>query len=408
MIFMGVDWGEDHHDLHLLDEPGASLGKARIPNSLEGVRKLHELVAAHTEDVEQVQVGIETDHGLLVEALVGSGYVVYPINPKIAHRNREEESLSGAKSDRADARLLANIVRTKRHSLRPISHDSPSVRAIKVLARRHKDVSRARQSVVNSLRSALLEFYPAALEAFGEDLGGRDSLAILQYAPTPEQARRLRPNKVMSALRQAGRQRNLERQAERLMEIFHKQQLEQPAPLAAAYGKIVASAVRELRHYDQELAQLEQQVREATQEHPDAEIYLSLPGLGFTLGARALGEFGDDQTRFTHPRERKVVAGTAPVTKESGKFRHVHRRYVTNKRLLDACMQWAFCSLTHSPGARAYYDRLRGPDGKKRSHHAGLRALANRWVGILDGCLRHRTLYDEQIAWPPAPEEVAA
>ena len=408
MIFLGVDWGEKQHDLHLVDESGESLGRARIPNSFEGIRRLHELVAAHTENVEQVQVGIETDHGLLVEALVGCGYQIYPINPKVAHRNREEESLSGAKSDRADARMLANIVRTKRHSLRPISHDSPSVRAIKLLARRHKDVVRARQRVVNTLRSALLEFYPAALEAFGKDLGGRDSLAILQYAPTPEQARRLRPNKLVSALRQGGRQRNLEQQAEHLMKVFHQRQLEQPAALTAAYGKIVASAVRELRHYDQELAQLERELPEATQEHPDTEIYLSLPGLGFTLGARALGEFGDDQTRFRHRKQRKLVAGTAPVTKESGKSRYVHRRYVTNKGLLDVCMQWAFCSLTHSPGARAYYDRLRGPDGKKRGHRAALRALANRWVGILDGCLRHRTLYDEQIAWPPPPQEAAA
>jgi transposase len=405
VIFLGVDWAEDHHDLRLLNEQGERLGKARIPDSLEGVRRLHELVAPHVEEAHQVVVGIETDHGLLVRAMVATGYRVYPFNPKQAKRYREQEAPSGAKSDELDAEVLAEAVRTKYHKLRPLASDSPQVDAIKVLARRHQELIWARQQEANSLRANLREFYPAAVEAFGKDLVGRDALAILAYAPTPERARRLRPAKVVSALRQGGRQRNLEREARRVLDIFQTERLEQPAPLADAYGQIVASSVGMLRQYNQQIAELEAQLTQALMEHPDAEIYLSLPGLGDVLGARVLGEFGDDQTRFTHPKERKAFAGTAPVTKQSGKLRYVHRRYACNDRLLDACTRWAFCSLTHSPGAYAYYKQLRA---RHKGHWEALRALGNRLVGILHGCLRHRTLYDESIAWPSHPEEAAA
>ena len=130
--------------------------------------------------------------------------------------------------------------------------------------------------------------------------------------------------------------------------------------------------------------------------HPDADIYLSLPGLGVVLGARVLGEFGDDPDRFTDPKSRKNYAGTSPLTIASGKKRAVLARHVRNRRLYDAIDQWAFCALSCSPGARALYDTHRAA---KQSHHQALRALGNRLVGILHGCLRHHTGYDEHTAW---------
>ena len=131
--------------------------------------------------------------------------------------------------------------------------------------------------------------------------------------------------------------------------------------------------------------------------HPNAEIYLSLPGLGKVLGARVMAEFGDDRTRFQNPKARKNFAGTSPITKSSGKHKAVLRRFACNHRLLDACYFWAFASLRRSPGAKDYYRRLRA---RRQSHKQALRALANRLVGILDGCLRHRQLYREKVAWP--------
>jgi transposase len=139
--------------------------------------------------------------------------------------------------------------------------------------------------------------------------------------------------------------------------------------------------------------------------HPDAEIYRSRPGLGGVLGARVLGEFGDDPGRYRDPRARRNYAGTSPVTKQSGKKKIVVARFVRNDRLADPLHQQAFCALTASPGARAYYDQLRA---RGTGHHAALRQLSNRLVGILHGCLKTRTAYDEATAWSHRTSNTAA
>jgi transposase len=140
------------------------------------------------------------------------------------------------------------------------------------------------------------------------------------------------------------------------------------------------------------------------EQHPDAKIVLSLPGLGTVLGARVLGEFGDDPERYASPKCRKNFAGTSPITRASGTKRVVLARFARNRRLADATDMWAFAALTKSPGARALYKRHR--DGGD-SHHQALRALANRLVGILHGCLLSETLYDEDVAWGERETEVA-
>ena len=119
-----------------------------------------------------------------------------------------------------------------------------------------------------------------------------------------------------------------------------------------------------------------------------------------TLGARVLGEFGDDPNRYATAKCRKNYSGMSPITRASGKHHVVLARYARNRRLADACYQWAFATLTASPGARAFYDQRRAAGD---THHRALRALANRLVGILHGCLRHHTLYDEHTAWGTPP-----
>ena len=180
MVFVGVDWAEAHHDLCLVDEQG----KRRIPDGLQGVRRLHELVCEHAEEPEQV-VGIETDRGLLVRALLAAGYQVYAVNPLAVSRYRDRHTTSRAKSDAGDAKLLADLVRTDRHNHRPIAGDSELAGAIQVLARAHQNLVWSRQRHVNQLRNTLREFYPGALEAFSTDLAGVDAVTILERAPTP-------------------------------------------------------------------------------------------------------------------------------------------------------------------------------------------------------------------------------
>lgn len=397
MVFVGVDWGEAHHDVCLLDELGKVLGKRRIADGLEGVRRLHELVSEHAEEPEQVVVGIETDRGLLVQALLAAGYQVYAVNPLAVSRYRDRHTTSRAKSDAGDAKLLADLVRTDRHNHRPIAGDSELAGAVQVLARTHQNLVWSRQRQVNQLRNTLREFYPGALEAFGTDLAGVDAVAILEQAPTPSQGRSISQAKIISALRKAGRERNLELKAAEIQGRLRAPQLEIPPLLTQAYGRSVAASVRLLRQMNHELTTLERELAAHFEMHPDAEIYLSLPGLGFILGARVLAEFGDDRTRFDHPKARKNYAGNAPITKASGKHKVVLARVARNRRLADACYLWAFASLTRSPGARRYYDQLRG---RGKTHHQALRALANRLVGILHGCIIHREPYREDVAWP--------
>lgn len=395
MLFVGDDWAEDHHDVYLMNDTGDKLASRRLPEGLAGVRVLHELIAEHAEDPTQVVIGIETDRGLWVDALTAAEYQVFAINPLAAARYRDRHHVSGAKSDASDAKLLADLVRTDRHNHRPIAGDSPDAGAVKVLARAHQNLIWTRNRHTNALRSALREYYPAALETF-ENLADRDTLAILGRAPTPADARGLSLSKIRAALKAAGRQRNLDTRALQIQQALRTEQLSAPAAVTAAFGASTRAAVGIIAELNHQIAELEAELATHFETHPDADIYRSLPGLGVILGARVLGEFGDDPNRYTDAKCRKNYAGTSPLTIASGKKRAVLARHVRNRRLYDAIDAWAFCAITRSPGARAYYDQRRAAGDL---HHQALRALGNRLVGILHGCLRHHTKYDEQTAW---------
>jgi len=395
MIFLGDDWAEQHHDVHLMDEAGRRLASRRLPEGLTGIRQLHELVAEHAEDPGQVVVGIETDRGLWVQALTAACYQVYAVNPLAVARYRDRHHVSGAKSDPGDAKLLADLVRTDRHNHRPIAGDSPDVEAIKVLARGHQNLIWSRTRQTNALRSALREYYPAALEVF-DDLHDRDTLAVLGRAPTPAEAAHLTLPAIRSALKKAGRQRNIDSRAREIQTGLRAEHLTAPAPVAAAFAATTRAAVGLIAELNRQITDLETTLADHFEAHPDADIYRSLPGLGVKLGARVLGEFGDDPDRYTTTKSRRNYAGTSPLTIASGKKRAVLARHVRNRRLYDAIDQWAFCALSSSPGARDFYDQRRDAGDL---HHQALRALGNRLVGLLHGCLHHRTHYDEHIAW---------
>jgi transposase len=393
-VFVGHDWAEAHHDVVVLDEGGGRLGGGRLPDGVEGVARFHALVADHVEDPAEVVVATETDRGLFVGALVAAGYTVLAINPLSTSRYRERHSTSGAKSDPGDARVLAELARTDAHNHRPVAGDSDLAEAIKVLARAHQGLIWTRQRQVNQLRSTLREFYPAALVAFPQL--GPDALAVLAVAPTPALGRSLSRSKIASALRRGGRQRRIDERAVEIQAALRAEHLAAPDVIADAMGAAARALVAVIDELTTQIAALETQLADHFDQHPDAEIIRSLPGLGMTLGARVLAEFGDDPNRYRDAKSRKNYAGTSPITRASGTRQVVLARYARNRRLSDACYLWAFATLTASPGARAFYDHRRATGD---THHRALRALANRLVGILHGCLRHHTPYDEHTAW---------
>jgi transposase len=340
-------------------------------------------------------VATETDRGLFVGALVAAGYVVLAVNPMSTSRYRERHSTSGAKSDPGDAWVLAGLARTDGHNHRPVAGDSDLAEAIKVLARAHQSLIWTRQRQTNQLRSTLREFYPAALEAF-DVLDGGDALAVLAIAPTPTLGRRLSPSKIASALRRGGRQRRVDHRAAEIQAALRSEQLQAPPLVAEAMGATVNALLAIIVELVDQIGRLEARLAEGFDQHPDAEVIRSLPGLGMILGARVLAEFGDDPNRYADTKSPKNYAGTSPITRASGTRRVVLARYARNRRLADACYLWAFAALTASPGARAFYDTHRANGD---THHRALRALANRLVGILHGCLRTHTPYDEHTAW---------
>jgi transposase len=396
-LFVGDDWAEGHHDVEVMDEAGKVLAKRRLPEGVAGMTQLHELIGRHVpEDAEnaEVVIGIETDRGPWVAALVAAGYAVFPVNPLQASRYRERYGVSGAKSDQGDSHMLADMVRTDSHQLRPAAGDTAQAAAVKVVARAHKTLIWDRTRQVQRLRHQLREYFPAALEAF-EDLDAPDTLELLGKAPDPARAARLTRAQVAAALKRA-RRRNIADKTGAILAALRGEQLGQPAALTAAYAATARSLIAVIATLNEQVKTLEEQVREHFGRHPDAEIYRSQPGIGAILGARVLGEFGDDLHRYASAKARKNYAATSPITRASGKKKIVAARFVHNDRLIDALMSWAFASLSASPGARAFYDDLRA---RGNDHNDALRRLANRLVGILHGCLKTRTSYDEATAW---------
>jgi hypothetical protein len=304
--------------------------------------------------------------------------------------------VSRAKSDPGDAKVLADLVRTDRHNHRHVAGDSSAAEALKVLARAHQNAIWSRQRQTNALRSALKDYYPGALEVFGTDLTHVDALAVLALAPTPALGRTLSRSKIASALRRGGRQRNIEKRAQEIQLALRQEQLVQPAALEGAYGASTKATVAVIAQFNTTITELEEALSEHFEQHPSAKIIRSLPGMGMVLGARVLGEFGDDPNRYADAKSRRNYAGTSPITRTSGRSRAVLARHVRNKRLADALDQWAFCSLNTSPGARRYYDELRSRD---KTHRTAIRQVSNRWVGILHTCLERGCLYDEELAW---------
>jgi transposase len=257
---------------------------------------------------------------------------------------------------------------------------------------------------VNQLRSTLREFYPGALAALKEDLASHEACSILGLAPTPERGRRLTRSRIRRSLVATGRTRNLDRRTQQIYEALHAPQLQAPPVVAEAYGQVVGSLVVVIDGLTHQIGQLEHDLAERFEGHPDAEILRSLPGLGPILGARVLAEFGDDPTRYEDARARRCYAGSAPITRASGTRLVVLARVARNRRLADACYLWAFSALNASPGARRYYDARRA---RGATHHQALRALSNRLVGVLHGCLRHGRPYREDIAWKSSIDAAA-
>jgi transposase len=399
-VYCGIDWAEDHHDIALVDQQGQLLARQRIGDDSAGLSNLLALFADHGDSAEDpIPVAIETPRGLLTACLRATGRPVFPINPMAVARYRDRHSVAGRKSDHGDAVVLANILRTDAHAHRPLPADSELVQAIAVLARAQQDAVWARTSAHNRLRSHLREYYPGFLAAFASARGGirrPEARAVLAGAPDPASAARLTRSQLQAMLKRAGRSRGITRETTRLREALRAPQMRQLPLVEQAMGRQSLALLGQLNAACAAADDLEAAVIEAFEQHHDAQIITSFPGLAALTGARVLAETGDDRTRFHDARGLKAYAGAAPITRASGKTRTVQHRRVKNNRLNAAGYNWSFAALTASPGARAHYDRRRAAGDR---HSAAQRNLFGRLLGCLHHCLLTGQPYHEATAF---------
>ena len=402
-VFCGIDWAEGQHDIALVNAEGRLVAKRRITETIEGFAELTMMLAQAGDSAEDpIPVAIETPRGLLVAALRASGRKVYSINPMAVARYRERHCTSRKKSDHADAMTLANILRTDAHMHRPLPADTELARAIAVLARAHQDATWRRTKASNELRSLLREYYPAFLETFAAanttNLASADARAVLAIAPTPAHAATLTKAKIAAALRRGGRKRGIDHLAATVHQALRRRHLRHEPTVEKAMG---AQALRLLATLDTECDSVEQlgdATTEAFATHPDYQIITSFPGLGDLTGARMLAEIGDDRTRFADARALKAYAGSAPITRASGRSISITHRKVKNNRLAATGWIWAFVASSKSAGAAAHYHHRRDLGDR---HTAALRNLFNRLLGCLHHCLLTGQTYDETQAFRP-------
>jgi transposase len=392
-LFAGFDWASDHHDVVTVDPDGKIVLELTIDDTAEGWATLRDQFAKHVgQDLSAVAVAVETNNGPAVERLLAMGCAVYPLNPKVAERYRERKSNAGCKDDRLDAFSFADALRTDGQAWRRLKPDDPVTQELRLLCRDEIQLIGQRTALVNQLRAALREYYPAALEAF-EDWTSDGPWAFVQAFPTPQAlvaAGKRRWDKFLHANRLYRRETY-----ERRLEIFARaDQFCGTPPVTRAKSRLALALAAQLRVLEKQLVEYRQSIETLFSQHPDHDLFGSLPGAGPKIAPRLLGELGNDPTRFDTHESLQCYGGSAPVTRQSGKNRWVSFRRACNTTLRATLHYWADKSRGKCAWAQAYYQHKRDHG---QSHAAALRCLANRWVKILWKMWQTHTLYDEAL-----------
>lgn len=391
MHYVGIDWADEEHKVCILDGKGEVVSAISIPHTQKGFLKLLALLRRlPNPDSQEILIALETDKGLLVDFLLIHGYQVYGLNPKVVNRYRERYSVAKRKSDRFDAFVLANVLRTDRHRFQPILPNSELVRELRLLTRDHKKLVRERTRLANQLIGCLKEYYPGAVHLFSK-VDQPLTLEFLKHYPTIEDARRAPKEELIKFLAEHHSSRE---EAERKYCLIHEPQIEVRPEIVRAKSRYMLSLVRELEAILEGIEGYKEEIGKLLKEHPDSELLLSLPGAGEILAARMLAEMGDNSHHYRALQELRCLAGTAPVTIASGRFHHrVRFRRACNKELRDALQLLALETISRCTWAREYYDRKRG---QGKAHHESLRMLADRWVRIIFAMRRDGRCYDEE------------
>jgi transposase len=387
--YAGFDWAKDHHDVVIVDRAGQIVAEFRIEHTAEGWQFWGTQVAAFAQGLAAC---VETSQGFVVEQLLHSGATVYPVSPLSAKQYRKRKVPSGNKTDHVDAWSLADALRVDGHDWRALAPEDPLVAELRLLCRDEVALLNERTALVNQLQSALHEYYPAALEAF-EDWTMPCTWAFVESFPTPE------------VLTKAGRRRwekflHLHKLArpetyQKRLEIFARADQFAAGPaLTKAKSRMAVTRARMLRVLQAQIDAYRAEIEKLFAEHPDHDLFGSLPGAGRKLAPRLLGEVGSDRARFEDPCSLQCLAGTAPVSYQSGQIHKVLIRRQCNKSLRHTVHLWADLSRHSCSWAAVYYGQLRE---RGKSHACALRCLGQRWLKILWKMWQTHTLYDADL-----------
>ncbi|MFE7114316.1 IS110 family transposase [Streptomyces sp. NPDC057654] len=406
--WVGIDWSERLQDCAIVNAAGAVVQHLRIEESRDGVDQLltalRGLSRSHRYSRLQVPCAVEDGGRLLVAELRRRGQPVVVVHPAVSARFRGRSGVAVSKSDRTDAALLANIIRTQ-PEFRPSPVSTDQAQAVQVLARTHLDATEERRRLLAKLRSHLMLYFPAYVRAWSPyHLGLRraEARALLALAPTPAQAAALSVRRIAKVLEAAGRFRLVEDTAAVIRGHLAVLDLRQPPATETALGERTLTLLSRLETVSRTVDRLEAQANTAFDAHPQAAVYRTFPCLGSTLGVRLFAEIGDAAERFPTARHLRAYAGTAPITWASSTVCSVTHRRSANVVLRTAVHRWAFGALTRSPGCRDRYDaRRENGDG----YAAALRIVGGRLLSGLHHCLATGQAYNEAVMWPRSGTE---
>ncbi len=391
MWFAGVDWADTHHDIVIIDDLGRQISSFRVTHTPEGLNELTGQLAALSgpENKAAMACIVETNHGLLIAALLEAGFAVYPVNPKTVDRKR---SASGAKTDKIDAYLLAKHGRSEFADLRRLAPDSPLIAELKALTRDQAGLIQSQTRLVNQLTACLKAYYPVALQLFSK-LQQRSTLQFLQCYPTPQEAMVTSPEQIAAVLKEAGHP-TPEKTTTKIVEALQQPHLTADDITTRTKSRLMLALIRQLLPVMEEIAAYDQEIERLFLMHADSHVFSTLPRAGKRLAPRLLAEIGDDRSRYQDAASLQALAGTSPVPYESGNYAKPHRRYACIKPLRNALHQFAWQSTQTEPWAMTYYQRKR-KEGK--SHSVAVRALSNVWVRILFAVWFKREEYQPAI-----------
>lgn len=386
--YAGFDWAKDHHAVIIVDTQGQIVADFEFEHSLEGWQRLVKETSAYPN----LAVAIETSQGAAVDQLLQRQYTVYPVHPVAAESYRQRKAPSGTKTDHLDAWGLADALRVDGQGWRVLQPLDPMTEQLRLLCRDEVVLIEQRTALVNQLQQALAEYYPAALEAFTDWTDSFTWEFVIEF-PTPE------------ALVKAG-QRRWEKflhthklwrpeTAEKRLKIFARaDQFKGSQAIVRAKSQLAVSLAKLLRTLRQQLDLYRKQIEALFKDHPDHDLFGSLPGAKKVLAPRLLAAIGVNPDRYGSQEVLQSIAGTAPVSYQSGKIHKVHVRWACDKFVRHTVHLWADCFRKATVWGQAYYQKKRA---EGMSHACALRCLGQRLLKILFRMLTTKTPYNAEL-----------